>query len=101
MLQLQQDLTSFQIQIAALTEHAQQLDVASTAAERAWQTNLMDWPTYLSIRSNALSADLELVALQQEQAAQAIALETLLGGDWTDRTLSVSSPHHSISKQQP
>ncbi|MGC1548280.1 MAG: TolC family protein [Rhodanobacter sp.] len=101
MLQLQQDLASFQTQVVALTEHTHQLDVASAAGERAWQANLMDWPTYLSIRSNALSADLELITLQQEQATQAIALETLLGGDWTDRALSASSSHHLTSKQQP
>ena len=37
------------------------------------------WPTYLAIRSNALSADLDLMAVQQEQARQSIALEALLG----------------------
>lgn len=91
MLQLQQDLLSLQAQAAALAVHAQHLDDASAAAERAWRANRLDWPTYLSIRGNALSADLELITLRQQQATQAIALETLLGGDWTDQAAAVPS----------
>jgi len=55
-----------------------------------------------------LAADLELVALRQEQARQTIALDTLLGGDWTDQTLprtsaatDPSAPSPSTSKRLP
>ncbi|HEV2679962.1 MAG TPA: TolC family protein, partial [Rhodanobacter sp.] len=73
------DLATLTQQRAALAAHAQQLDAARRAAEAAWQQRLLDWPTYLAIRSNALSADLDLLDLQQQQATQAIALEALLG----------------------
>jgi outer membrane protein TolC len=73
------DLATLDRQRIALTTHAQQLDDARRAAERAWQARLLDWPTYLAIRSNALNTDLDLIALRQEQARQAIALETLIG----------------------
>ncbi len=107
MLKLQQDLASLHTQIVALQAHVDQLDAARQAAEQAWQANLLDWPTYLTLRGSALAADLELVALRQEQARQAIALDTLLGGDWTDQALprpaaaarSTSSP--STSKRLP
>ncbi|HEY5312227.1 MAG TPA: hypothetical protein VIK18_06895, partial [Pirellulales bacterium] len=59
--------------------HAHRLDDARRSAERAWQAHLLDWPTYLAIRSNALSTDLELIALRQERAKQAISLQALLG----------------------
>ena len=73
------DLATTQQQHSVLTAHARQLDVAGNAAEHAWQTGLLDWPTYLAIRSNALSVDLDLLDLQQRQATQAIALQALLG----------------------
>jgi hypothetical protein len=73
------DLATLSGQRVALAAHAQQLDAARHAAEAAWQQRLLDWPTYLAIRSNALSADLDLLDLQQQQATQAIALEALLG----------------------
>lgn len=96
LLQLQQDLASLHAEIGALQAHVQQLDAARQAGEHAWQANLLDWPTYLTLRGSALAADLELVALRQEQARQAIALDTLLGGDWTDqalpRTAAAASP---------
>ncbi|MDO1528788.1 TolC family protein [Fulvimonas sp. R45] len=82
---LQLDLASLDAQLAALRTHARQLDTARDAARDAWQAGQLDWPTYLSIRGNALAADLALIALEQERAKQAIALETLLGGDWDDR----------------
>ena len=87
MVKLQQDLASLHTQIGALQAHVQQLDAARQAGERAWRANLLDWPTYLTLRGSALAADLELVTLRQEQARQAIALDTLLGGDWTDQAL--------------
>lgn len=73
------DLDTLDRQLAALTVHARQLDDARHSAEQAWQAQLLDWPTYLAIRSNALSADLDLLNLRQEQAKQAIALQSLLG----------------------
>ena len=73
------DLATLDRQVAALTAHARQLTDARRAAEQAWQAQLLDWPTYLAIRSNALSADLDLLSVRQEQARQAIALQALLG----------------------
>jgi outer membrane protein, heavy metal efflux system len=84
------DLASMQQRRSALTIHARQLDQARQAAEHAWQAGLLDWPTYLSVRGNALSADLDLLDLQQQQATQAIALEALLGN--TDLATSHSNP---------
>ncbi|WP_460876011.1 TolC family protein [Rhodanobacter koreensis] len=73
------DLATLEQRRIALSAHAQQLDDARSAAERAWQNHLLDWPTYVAIRGNALGADLDLLDLQQQQATQAIALEALLG----------------------
>ncbi len=73
------DLATLDQHRISLTAHAQQLDAALRAAERTWHAGLLVWPTYLAIRSNALSADLDLMAVQQEQARQSIALEALLG----------------------
>ena len=73
------DLATLQRQADQLSVHARQLDQARTSAEKAWQAGTLDWPTYLAIRSNALSADLDLLALQQERARQSIALKALLG----------------------
>ena len=73
------DLATLQRQRATLAAHAARLDAARRAAERAWQRDLLDWPTYLAIRGNALGADLDRVAARQQQASQAIALEALLG----------------------
>ena len=73
------DLATLERQRKTLAVHAQQLDGARRAAETAWQQRLLDWPTYVAIRSNALTADLDLLDLQQQQATQAIALEALLG----------------------
>ena len=84
------DLASTQQRRSALTVHARQLDQARQATEHAWQAGLLDWPTYLSVRGNALSADLDLLDVQQQQATQAIALEALLGN--TDLATSHSNP---------
>jgi cobalt-zinc-cadmium efflux system outer membrane protein len=73
------DLVTLARQHVTLAAHAQQLEVARRAAEAEWRQGLLDWPTYLAIRSNALSADLDLLDLQQQQATRAIALEALLG----------------------
>lgn len=84
------DLDTLQRQRTALIAHAAQLDDARRAAERVWQRNLLDWPTYLAIRGNALSADLDLIAVQQQQATQAIALQALLGN--TDLVVAHPAP---------
>ncbi|MFZ0870763.1 MAG: TolC family protein [Rhodanobacter sp.] len=89
------DLASMQQRRSALTIHARQLDEARHAAELAWQAGLLDWPTYLSVRGNALSADLDLLDLQQQQATQAIALEALLGN--TDLATTHSNPAKSFA----
>ncbi|WP_254423792.1 TolC family protein [Rhodanobacter sp. C03] len=73
------DLATLTQQRVTLAAHAQQLDAARRAAETAWQQRLLDWPTYLAIRGNALGTDLDLLDLQQQQATRAIALEALLG----------------------
>jgi outer membrane protein, heavy metal efflux system len=89
------DLASMRQRRSALTIHARQLDEARHAAELAWQAGLLDWPTYLSVRGNALSADLDLLDLQQQQATQAIALEALLGN--TDLATTHSNPAKSLA----
>lgn len=73
------DLATLDQQRIGLAAHARQLDEALHAAERTWQAGVLVWPTYLAIRSNALSADLDLLAVQKEQATQSIALQALLG----------------------
>ena len=73
------DFATLDRQLADLTAHAHRLDNARRSAERAWQAHLLDWPTYLAIRGNALNTDLELITLRQERAKQAIALQALLG----------------------
>ncbi|XRD86241.1 TolC family protein [Dyella acidisoli] len=73
--------------------HAQHLDEARRAAESAWQKGLLDWPTYLSIRANALGADMDAIAARDQQSLQAIALETLLGStDLQPSSASTSKP---------
>ena len=76
---LRADLDTLSIQQRGLAAHAKALDQARDAAARAWNARLLDWPTYLAIRASALTADLDLLDAQQEQARQAIALEALLG----------------------
>ncbi|HWU77708.1 MAG TPA: TolC family protein [Rhodanobacter sp.] len=78
------DLATLDRQIAQLHAHAHELDQSRSAAERAWHAGTLDWPTWLAIRSNALSADLDLLATRQEHARQSIALQALLGN--TDLT---------------
>lgn len=89
MQRIESDLVTLDGQLATLAPHAQQLDQARAAAEHAWQAGTLDWPTWLAIRSNALAADMDLLAVRQERARQSIALEALLGN--TD--LVVTTPH--------
>ncbi|WP_230473856.1 TolC family protein [Dyella choica] len=58
---------------------SKRLGEARSAAESAYQQGLLDWPTYLSIRANALGADMDSIAARDQQSQQAIALEALLG----------------------
>lgn len=83
------DLATLDRQATALGAHVRELNAARGAAEHAWHARLLDWPTYLAIRSNALAADLDLLTIRQEQATQSIALQALLGN--TDLATSRSS----------
>lgn len=73
------DLATLDARRRTQAAHAQQLDAARTAAEKAWRAGLLDWPTYLAIRGNALAADTDAITLGQTRSADAIALEALLG----------------------
>jgi outer membrane protein, heavy metal efflux system len=76
-----------------LQAQSARLDEARSAAEIAWQKGLLDWPTYLSIRANALSADMDYIAARDQQSQQAIALETLLGDtDLQPPSVATSQP---------
>jgi outer membrane protein, heavy metal efflux system len=79
MQRLAADLATLDRQRHALTAHARQLADARRAAEQSWRQGLLDWPTWLAMRSQSLAADLDLLAVQQQQANQSIALEALLG----------------------
>ena len=83
---LLQDLRSYHSERARLVENAAELARARVAAERSYSAGLIDWPTYLAIRANALAADSDLAALDQTMHEQAIALDTLAGGDWPQST---------------
>ena len=79
MQRLAADLQTLDRQQAAQAEHAQRLDAARSAAEQAWRKGLLDWPTYLAIRGNALTADMDLIMLRRVRATAAIGLGALLG----------------------
>jgi outer membrane protein TolC len=76
---LQADLATLDRQRAPLVARVRQLDAARHSAENAWREQLLDWPTYLAIRSNVLGADLGLLDFRQQQTKAAIALQALLG----------------------
>jgi outer membrane protein TolC len=90
--QLTADLATLDRQRDQLQRQSMRMDEARQAAEAAWQKGLIDWPTYLSIRANALSADMDFIAARDQQSQQAIALEALLGD--TD----LQPPSSSVSK---
>lgn len=90
---LQADLHTLDQWLPQLRKHVDQLDKALHSAEQAWQAKLLDWPLYLAIRSNALSADMELLTLRQERAKQSIALQALLG--------TTDVQHHSLKASRP
>ncbi|RAP56433.1 transporter [Oleiagrimonas sp. MCCC 1A03011] len=73
-------------QIDAAAEHAHRMDRAERSATENWRSGALDWPTWLAIRASALQADLQMNRLRRQRAKASIALETLLGGDWTDAT---------------
>lgn len=79
MQRLASDLRVLTRQRQTLAAHARQLDASRASAEQAWKQHLLDWPTYLAIRSQALAADMQSLAARNELARQAIALQTLLG----------------------
>jgi outer membrane protein TolC len=79
MQRLHADIAALEKQYRATQAHAKQMDASRAAAERAWQQHILDWPTYLAIRSAALAADTELLNLREQIAEQGIALKTLLG----------------------
>lgn len=76
---LRSDLITLDRQRTSLAAHTRRLERASLAAQHAWQARELDWPTYLAIRNNTLTAEMDLLAVKQQQATQAIALEALLG----------------------
>jgi cobalt-zinc-cadmium efflux system outer membrane protein len=91
--QLTVDLDTLTRQCDLLQAHAMRLNEARRDAEAAWQKGLLDWPTYLSIRANALGADMDFIAARDQQSQQAIALETLLGDtDLQPSSASTSKP---------
>jgi len=77
--QLTADLETLGRQRDQLQRQSIRMDEARRAADAAWQKGLIDWPTYLSIRANALSADMDFIAARDRQSQEAIALQALLG----------------------
>lgn len=73
------DLATLDVVAHTQAGHAGELAHARRAAETNWQQGLLDWPTYLAIRANALSADLDAIDLRQQQTTAAVALDALLG----------------------
>jgi len=82
---LLRDLQSDRAQHATLATHAAQLAEARDAAETNYAAGRLDWPTYLAIRANSLSADTSLLALEQNTHETAIALDALVG-NWPNAT---------------
>lgn len=97
---LRQALRLLGRQQPAVERHARKLDAAATAATANWRAGRLDWPTWLSIRSSALNADLDRYDLHEQQVKAALALQTLLGGDWTDLPAS-SVPPTPTAQQSP
>lgn len=81
--QLFADLQSDHALHATLATHAVQMAEACAAAEANFAAGRLDWPTYLAIRANALSADTALLTVEQDSHATAIALDALVGS-WPD-----------------
>lgn len=82
------DLSTLERERRGLIAHTHELNTALKHAEKAWDAGLLNWPIYLAIRSNALLADLDLLAVEQEYAKQSIALQALLG----NTNIAISHP---------
>lgn len=80
------DLVQFRSERERLVQHASELDRARDAAATAYSANLLDWPTWLSIRAAALTADTDLLTLDENRAQSTVALDTLVGGTRLDST---------------
>jgi outer membrane protein TolC len=100
---LLKQVQGFDAQFPALRAHAEQLARARDAAQRAFDNGLLDWPTYLSIRASSLTADTDLLTLQQSADEQAIALDALVGA-WPDATpagkITSDGPQISANKRK-
>lgn len=81
------DLDSDRAQLKALEAHAAQLAQARQAAASNYAAGRLDWPTYLAIRANSLSADTTLLTLRQNTHTTAIALDALVG-NWPDESFA-------------
>jgi outer membrane protein TolC len=100
---LLKQVQGFDAQLPAMRAHAVQLAKARDAAQRAFDNGLLDWPTYLSIRASSLTADTDLLTLQQSADEQAIALDALVGA-WPDATpagkITSDGPQISANKRK-
>jgi outer membrane protein TolC len=97
--QLLQDLQSDRALHATLTGHAAQLAKAREAARTNYAAGRLDWPTYLAIRANSLSADTALLTLEQDTHATAIALDALVG-NWPDAALAKNDQEHGSANER-
>jgi outer membrane protein TolC len=97
--QLLQDLQSDRALHATLTGHAAQLAKAREAARTNYAAGRLDWPTYLAIRANSLSADTALLTLEQDTHATAIALDALVG-NWPDTALAKNDQEHGSANER-
>lgn len=76
---LAQDQMQYNAQRERVAQHAAELDLARDAAVKAYAANLLDWPTYLSIRAAALAADTDLLTFDSNRAQAAVALDAVIG----------------------
>ena len=87
------DLATLAPAAAAQERHARELAQARRAAEAGWRHGELDWPTYLTIRANALAADLDRLDIDQQRATASIALGALLGStDLTHASARADTP---------
>lgn len=73
------DLQTERAQRKSLAAHAAQLALARQAAEVNYVAGRLDWPTYLALRANSLAGDVDLLTLDKDIHATAIALDALVG----------------------
>lgn len=91
--QLFADLKSDRAQRRKLAAHVAQLAQLLDAAQTSYADGRLVWPTYLTIRSNALAADSALLALEQDTHSTAIALDALVGNWPSASTVAVTASH--------